>query len=125
MSNEHFSFKCPRPVFTKFVFENNTLQNIGESRISYIALQINLNEDNIQEAYFNNNNFINVQYFNPGLFRGIKAGGKGFRVFFNNNHFEKIFNVREASTAVSIEAEEIIINNITIKDSVIASFASF
>jgi hypothetical protein len=62
---------------------------------------MNLNEDNKQEAYFINNKFINVQYFNPGIFRGIKTGGKGFKVFFINNYFEKIINVREASTAVS------------------------
>jgi hypothetical protein len=125
MSNEHFSFKCPSPVYTRYVFENNTLENTDESRISYIAFQMNLNEDNKQEAYFINNKFINVQFFNPGILRGIKAGGKGFKVFFINNYFEKLINVREASTAVSFQAEEITIDNITIKDSVIASFASF
>ena len=51
---------------------------------------MNLNEDNIQEAYFINNKYINIQYYNPGIFRGIKAGGKGFKVFFINNYFEKI-----------------------------------
>jgi hypothetical protein len=125
MSNEHFSFKCPSPVYTRYVFENNTLENTDESRISYIAFQMNLNEDNKQEAYFINNKFINVQFFNPGILRGIKAGVKGFKVFFINNYFEKLINVREASTAVSFQAEEITIDNITIKDSVIASFASF
>jgi len=86
---------------------------------------MNLNEDNKQEAYLINNKFINVQYLYPGIFRGIKAGGKGFKVFFINNYFEKIINVREASTAVSFQAEEITIDNITIKDSVISCFASF
>ena len=84
-----------------------------------------MTEDNIQEAFFINNKYINVQFYNPGLFRGIKDGGKGFIVFFINNYFEKITNVREASSAVSFQAEEITVNNITIKDSVIASFASF
>jgi hypothetical protein len=125
MSNEHFSFKCLTPVYTRFVFENNTLQNTDETRISYIGFQMNLNEDNKQEAYFINNKFINFQFFNPGVFRGIKAGGMGFKVFFINNYFEKIINVREASTAVSFQAEEITIDNITIKDSVISCFASF
>jgi hypothetical protein len=55
-----------------------------------------LNEDNIQEAYFINNKFINIQYVYPGIIRGIKPGGKGFKVFFMNNYFEKIINVREA-----------------------------
>jgi hypothetical protein len=121
--NEHFSFKCPTPVYTRFVFENNTYQNIDESRISHISFQMNLNEDNIQEAYFINNKYINIQYYNPGIFRGIKAGGKGFKVFFINNYFEKIINVREASTPIVFQAEEITVNNITIKDSVIANFA--
>jgi hypothetical protein len=83
-----------------------------------------LTEENIQEAYFINNKYINVQFFTPGLFRGIKDGGKGFKVFFINNYFEKTTNIREASTAFSFHAEEITVNNITIKDSVIASFAS-
>ncbi len=47
LSNEHFSFKCVNPVYTRFVFENNTVQNFDESRISYIAFQINLNEDGV------------------------------------------------------------------------------
>ena len=55
LGNEHFSFKCPSPVYTRFVFENNTVQNFDESRISYIAFQINLNEDGVQEAFINNN----------------------------------------------------------------------
>jgi hypothetical protein len=107
------------------VFENNTYQNIDESRISHISFQMNLNEDNIQEAYFINNKYINIQYYNPGIFRGIKVGGKGFKVFFINNYFEKIINVREASTPIVFQAEDITVNNITIKDSVIANFASF
>ncbi len=83
-----------------------------------------LNEDNIQEAYIINNKFINIKYRNP-LFRGTKTGGNGFKIFFTNNYFEKMVNVRDASLAVSFQAEEIIINNITIKDSVISRFASF
>ncbi len=74
------------PVFTKFIFENNTLQNIGETRISHITFQMNLNEDNIQEAYFINNKFINVK-LNRRLLSGAKAGGIGFKVFFLNNYF--------------------------------------
>lgn len=74
------------PVFTKFIFENNTLQNIGETRISHITFQMNFNEDNIQEAYFINNKFINVK-LNRRLLSGSKAGGNGFKVFFLNNYF--------------------------------------
>ncbi len=85
---------------------------------------MNFIEDGIQEALINNNQFINVQYFNPGFFRGIKPGIKGFKVNFTNNYFEKVFNVRESSTAVSFKAEEILIQNLTIKDSVISSFAT-
>jgi hypothetical protein len=107
------------------VFENNTLENTDESRISFMAFQMKLNEDNKQEAFIINNKFINVQFINPGILRGVKPGGKGFKVFFINNYFEKLINVREASTAVSFQAEEITIDNITIKDSEIASFASF
>jgi len=25
ISNEHFAFKCPSPVYTRFIFENNTV----------------------------------------------------------------------------------------------------
>ena len=106
------------------MFENNTFENFDESHISYISFQMILNEDNIQEAYLINNKFINIQYVNP-IFKGTKTGGKGFKVFFINNYFERIINVREASMAVSFQAEQIIINNLTIKDSVISSFASF
>jgi hypothetical protein len=42
-----------------------------------------------------------VQYINSGFYRGIKVGGKGFNVIFTNNYFERVFNVREASTAVT------------------------
>jgi hypothetical protein len=106
------------------VFENNTYQNFDDSTISHISFQMILNEDNIQEAYIINNKFINIKFIYP-LFKGTKTGGNGFKVFFINNHFERIINVREASMAVSFLAEQIIINNITIKDSVISSFASF
>jgi len=122
--NEHFPFKCSTPVYTRFVFENNTYENFDEGLISQISFQMTLNEDNIQEAYLINNKFINIQYVNP-IFKGTKTGGKGFKVFFINNHFERIINAREASLAVIFLAEQIYINNLTIKDSVISSFASF
>lgn len=61
--------------------------------------------------------------FNRGLLKGTKAGGKGFKVFFIENYFQKIMNVRDPSIAVSFNAEQITINNITIEDSVITSFA--
>ncbi len=100
------------------------MQNFGESRLSFITFQINLNDDNVQEGYFINNKFINVQ-FNRVLLKGTKAGGKGFKVFFIDNYFKNIINVRDPSMAVSFNAEQITINNITIEDSVITSFAYF
>jgi hypothetical protein len=45
-------------------------------------------------------------------------------MFFINNHFERIINAREASLAVIFLAEQIYINNLTIKDTVISSIAS-
>jgi hypothetical protein len=60
LGNEHFSLKCPFEVNTKFIFENNIVENRDAKRVSYIAFQMNFNEDGIQEAVINNNKFINV-----------------------------------------------------------------
>jgi hypothetical protein len=58
LGNEHFPFNCNS--YTKFIFENNTVENQDEKRISFIYFQMNLNKDGIQDAFINNNKFINV-----------------------------------------------------------------
>jgi hypothetical protein len=47
LGNELFPFTCDPPVYTKYIFENNTIQNLDQSRISYIYFQMNLNTDGI------------------------------------------------------------------------------
>ena len=72
------------------------------------------NVETEEDAFINNNRFINLQYIQPGFVRAVKdeantAGsstiGKGFRVFFQNNYFERISNVRDPSPVLSINAE--------------------
>jgi hypothetical protein len=131
LGNEHFSFPCVQPVYTRFIFENNTVENQDRQRLSFIYFQMNLNKDGLQDAYINNNRFINVQYIQPGLVRAVKdeantAGstiiGKGFRVFFQNNYFERITNVRDPSPVLSIHAQYAYISNLTVKNSDITTF---
>jgi hypothetical protein len=102
------------PVYTRFIFENNTVENQDRQRLSLIYFQMNLNKDGLQDAFINNNRFINVQYIQPGLVRAVKDEantaesttiGKGFRVFFENNYFERITNVRDPSPVLSIHAQ--------------------
>ena len=75
---------------------------------------MNLNKDGMQDTFINNNRYINLQYIQLGLVRAVKdeantAGsttiGKGFRVFFQNNYFERISNVRDPSPVLYINAE--------------------
>jgi hypothetical protein len=67
----------------------------------------------------------------PGLVRAVKdeanlggstLSGKGFRIFFENNYFERITNARDPSPVVSIHAQYARIQNLTVKDSEISTF---
>ena len=67
----------------------------------------------MQDGFINNNRFINVQYIQPGKVRAVKDEaktailstiGKGLIVFFQNNYFERITDVRNTSFIVFIHA---------------------
>jgi hypothetical protein len=54
---EQFIFVCPNRVYTKFIIENNTIENSEEPRLSCIYFQVNLDQSGEHDLVFRNNRF--------------------------------------------------------------------
>ena len=57
---EQFIIVCPNTVYSMFIFENNTIGNSEEPRLSYIYFQVNLDQSGEHDLVIRNNRFYNV-----------------------------------------------------------------
>ena len=57
---EQFIFVCPNRVYSKFIIENNTIENSEEPRLSNIYFEVNLDQSGEHDLVFRNNIFKNV-----------------------------------------------------------------
>eukprot|EP00347_Sterkiella_histriomuscorum_P013557 403364259 len=122
---ESYNFRCDYPSSREILIQNNTfIQENGISKMNaFYKVALNYVDNQKFKLTFKENRYYNISFKEAGFLNAYNDGGKNLDIEIIDNYFDNVLNLATDAAMFNLWGENIVIRNLTIKNSHISSGA--